>query len=97
MKYSYVHPRRTDSKPTSLRPSHIVPDAVIAAREELATAIRTGSVSGIDKAADRLDSADRVARARRASAHAIRIVTRTLATPDFAWERLVSAVERFRK
>lgn len=87
MRYAYVTPRVAP----------VVSDAVITAREELRTAIKNGSVRDIDKAAEHLESVDRVARARRASAHSLRRVTAALESADLPWNRFLSLVEGFRK
>ena len=50
-----------------------------------------------DRAAARLESASKVAAARRASQHTLKVVTRELTTPDLAWERLVYNVQGFRR
>jgi len=83
-----------------MRSSYITPrvsDAVVEAREALAKAMRAGAVRDIDTAYQRLDTLDNAARRRRISAHHVRIVTRTLGTPDLAWDRFTSLVADFRR
>jgi hypothetical protein len=87
MKYSIITPRTAP----------VVCDSVIRAREDVARAMRTGSVRDIDAAYARLEQADRVAKMRRASAHALRRVTAILGSPDPAWDRFLGAVEGFRR
>ena len=61
-----------------LKPSHIVSDSVILAREELGRAMREGDSRRIDLAYRALENADRLSRARRASSHSIRIAVKIL-------------------
>jgi len=86
MKYSFITPR----------PSPVVPACVVAAREELGRAMKTGNTIAIDKAYAHLESAERMAKLRRTSAHHVRAVVQILAV-DPMWERMVAAVESFRK
>ena len=72
MRYSYITPRVAP----------VVSTSVIQAREDVRKAIKNGSVRDIDDAYKRLEAADRVATARRASAHALRRVTAILGSPD---------------
>ncbi len=63
MRYSFVTPRTSDP--------------VQRAREAV-TAVEPGNVPALDTAYERLEAAEKVAKARRASAHAMRVVYRTL-------------------
>jgi hypothetical protein len=89
MRYAYITPKGSYAPPIS--------ETVVKARRELVSAIQGGLQPKIDKAAERLENADRVARACRASQHHLRAVTQRLGKPDPVWERLVGAVAGFRK
>jgi transketolase len=73
MRYAMIVPR---SVPARITP--VVSQAVVEAREELRQVMKTGTPQQVDKAYEHLENVDRTAKARRASAHAIRIVERVL-------------------
>ncbi len=86
MRYAIITPR----------PSPVVPQCIVTAREELGRAMKTGDATTIGKAYMHLESAERMAKLRRSSAHHVRVANRILGV-DPMWERMVSAVEDFRK
>jgi len=68
-RYSFITPRRV---------APVVSQNVIDAREGVRQAIARGSVRDIDDAYQRLEAADKIAQARRASAHALRVSERAV-------------------
>ena len=87
MRYSFITPRVAP----------VVCSSVIQAREDVAKAMKTGAVRDIDAAYARLEQADRIAKMRRTSAHALRRVTAILGSADPAWDRFTNLVVDFRK
>jgi len=77
-----------------MRYAYITPRPDSSVARELREVITTGS----QRASERLQAAEKVAAARRASQHTLKVVTRTLGSTDqLTWERMVYAVQTFRR